>query len=106
MYDLTFKKQNKKKLSVPSTLEIQFSRLTQTRGPSTPATPDHPRFLKSQVQHCCWGRHAPAHCPEWPLCSAGYRSGIGRDHFLTKQLQRYIEGLRRRRNKRLRLLMH
>ncbi|XP_022363333.1 cation channel sperm-associated protein subunit zeta [Enhydra lutris kenyoni] len=35
-----------------------------------------------------------------------YRSGIGRDHFLTKQLQRYIEGLRRRRNKRLRLLMH
>ncbi|XP_004770220.1 cation channel sperm-associated auxiliary subunit zeta [Mustela lutreola] len=35
-----------------------------------------------------------------------YRSGIGWDHFLTKQLQRYIEGLRRRRNKRLRLLMH
>ncbi|XP_006911210.1 potassium channel subfamily K member 4 [Pteropus alecto] len=30
-----------------------------------------------------------------------YRSEIGRDHFLTKQLQRYIEGLKRRRNKRL-----
>ncbi|XP_019501006.1 PREDICTED: testis-expressed sequence 40 protein isoform X1 [Hipposideros armiger] len=30
-----------------------------------------------------------------------YRSGIGRNHFLTKQLQRYIEGLKRRRNKRL-----
>ncbi|XP_045871044.1 cation channel sperm-associated protein subunit zeta isoform X2 [Meles meles] len=35
-----------------------------------------------------------------------YRSGIGRDHFLTKQLQRHIEGLRRRRNKRLRFFMH
>nr|XP_035956249.1 cation channel sperm-associated protein subunit zeta isoform X5 [Halichoerus grypus] len=35
-----------------------------------------------------------------------YRSGIGRDHFLTKQLQRYIEGLKRRRSKRLHLLVH
>uniref|UniRef100_A0A8C5Z5Q5 Catsper channel auxiliary subunit zeta n=1 Tax=Marmota marmota marmota TaxID=9994 RepID=A0A8C5Z5Q5_MARMA len=30
-----------------------------------------------------------------------YRSVIGRDHFMTKELQRYVEGLRRRRNKRL-----
>ncbi|KAM9220997.1 cation channel sperm-associated auxiliary subunit zeta [Dugong dugon] len=30
-----------------------------------------------------------------------YRSGIGRDHFLTMQLQRNIEGLKKRRNKRL-----
>ncbi|XP_019593346.2 cation channel sperm-associated auxiliary subunit zeta isoform X2 [Rhinolophus sinicus] len=30
-----------------------------------------------------------------------YRSEIGGNHFLTKQLQRYIEGLKRRRNKRL-----
>ncbi|XP_058435659.1 cation channel sperm-associated auxiliary subunit zeta [Marmota monax] len=30
-----------------------------------------------------------------------YRSLIGRDHFMTKELQRYVEGLRRRRNKRL-----
>ncbi|XP_049747811.1 cation channel sperm-associated auxiliary subunit zeta [Elephas maximus indicus] len=30
-----------------------------------------------------------------------YRSGIGKDHFLTKQLQRSIEGLKKRRNKRL-----
>uniref|UniRef100_A0A8D0NTS9 Catsper channel auxiliary subunit zeta n=1 Tax=Sus scrofa TaxID=9823 RepID=A0A8D0NTS9_PIG len=30
-----------------------------------------------------------------------YRSEIGRDHFLTNQLQRYIEGLKRRRNKRM-----
>ncbi|XP_066216460.1 cation channel sperm-associated auxiliary subunit zeta [Saccopteryx leptura] len=29
----------------------------------------------------------------------GYRSEIGKNHFLTKQLQRYIEGLKRRRNK-------
>ncbi|KAM8812883.1 cation channel sperm-associated auxiliary subunit zeta [Rhynchonycteris naso] len=28
-----------------------------------------------------------------------YRSRIGKNHFLTKQLQRYIEGLKRRRNK-------
>ncbi|XP_027435656.1 cation channel sperm-associated protein subunit zeta isoform X1 [Zalophus californianus] len=35
-----------------------------------------------------------------------YRSGIGRDHFLTKQLQRYIEGLKRRQSKRLHLLVH
>ncbi|XP_054426672.1 cation channel sperm-associated auxiliary subunit zeta [Pteronotus mesoamericanus] len=34
-----------------------------------------------------------------------YRSGIGRDHYLTKQLQRHIEGLRRRRNKRLHVLV-
>ncbi|XP_032497108.1 cation channel sperm-associated protein subunit zeta [Phocoena sinus] len=33
-----------------------------------------------------------------------YRSEIGRDHFLTKQLQRYIEGLKRRRNKRLQVM--
>lgn len=32
----------------------------------------------------------------------GYRTEIGRDHFLTKELKRYIEGLRRRRGKRLR----
>uniref|UniRef100_A0A8C3X6Q3 Catsper channel auxiliary subunit zeta n=1 Tax=Catagonus wagneri TaxID=51154 RepID=A0A8C3X6Q3_9CETA len=30
-----------------------------------------------------------------------YRSEIGRDHFLTNQLQRYIEGLKRRRNRRM-----
>ncbi|XP_041629752.1 cation channel sperm-associated protein subunit zeta [Vulpes lagopus] len=35
-----------------------------------------------------------------------YRSGIGRDHFLTKQLQRYIEGLKRRRSKRLHLVAY
>ncbi|XP_036909054.1 cation channel sperm-associated protein subunit zeta, partial [Sturnira hondurensis] len=35
-----------------------------------------------------------------------YRSGIGKDHFLTKQLQRYIEGLKRRRNKRQHVLVH
>ncbi|XP_004394121.1 PREDICTED: testis-expressed sequence 40 protein [Odobenus rosmarus divergens] len=35
-----------------------------------------------------------------------YRSGIGRDHFLTKQLQRCIEGLKRRQSKRLHLLVH
>uniref|UniRef100_A0A8C0NDW3 Catsper channel auxiliary subunit zeta n=1 Tax=Canis lupus familiaris TaxID=9615 RepID=A0A8C0NDW3_CANLF len=35
-----------------------------------------------------------------------YRSGIGRDHFLTKQLQRYIEGLKRRRSKRLHLVTY
>ncbi|XP_037374176.1 cation channel sperm-associated auxiliary subunit zeta [Talpa occidentalis] len=29
-----------------------------------------------------------------------YRSGIGRDHALTQQLQRYIEGLKRHRNRR------
>lgn len=38
--------------------------------------------------------------------SSGYRSEIGRDHFLTKQLQRYIEGLKRRRNKRLHVSMY
>ncbi|XP_040826725.1 cation channel sperm-associated protein subunit zeta [Ochotona curzoniae] len=31
-----------------------------------------------------------------------YRTEIGRDHFLTKELKRYIEGLKRRRGKRLR----
>nr|XP_008507352.1 PREDICTED: testis-expressed sequence 40 protein [Equus przewalskii] len=35
-----------------------------------------------------------------------YRSGIGRDHFLTKQLQRQIEGLKRRQNKRLHVSAH
>ncbi|KAM5318857.1 cation channel sperm-associated auxiliary subunit zeta isoform 1-T1 [Glossophaga mutica] len=35
-----------------------------------------------------------------------YRSGIGKDHFLTKQLQRYIEGLKRRRSKRQHVLVH
>ncbi|XP_035885913.1 cation channel sperm-associated protein subunit zeta, partial [Phyllostomus discolor] len=35
-----------------------------------------------------------------------YRSGIGKDHFLTKQLQRYIEGLKRRRSKRQHILVH
>ncbi|XP_016075728.1 PREDICTED: testis-expressed sequence 40 protein isoform X3 [Miniopterus natalensis] len=35
-----------------------------------------------------------------------YRSGIGKDHFLTKQLQRYIEGLKRRRNKRQHVSVH
>ncbi|XP_032450985.1 cation channel sperm-associated protein subunit zeta [Lynx canadensis] len=35
-----------------------------------------------------------------------YRSAIGRDHFLTKQLQRSIEGLKRRRSKRLNLLAY
>ncbi|XP_047372612.1 cation channel sperm-associated auxiliary subunit zeta isoform X2 [Sciurus carolinensis] len=30
-----------------------------------------------------------------------YRSLIGKDHFMTKELQRYVEGLRRRKNKRL-----
>nr|XP_012318507.1 cation channel sperm-associated protein subunit zeta [Aotus nancymaae] len=30
-----------------------------------------------------------------------YRLGIGRDHFLTKELQQYIEGLKKRRSKRL-----
>uniref|UniRef100_G1QYJ2 Catsper channel auxiliary subunit zeta n=1 Tax=Nomascus leucogenys TaxID=61853 RepID=G1QYJ2_NOMLE len=31
----------------------------------------------------------------------GYQLGIGRDHFLTKELQRYIQGLKKRRSKRL-----
>ncbi|CAK6449683.1 unnamed protein product [Pipistrellus nathusii] len=35
-----------------------------------------------------------------------YQSEIGRDHFLTKQLQRYIEGLRKRRNRRLHVSAH
>ncbi|XP_045711453.1 cation channel sperm-associated protein subunit zeta isoform X2 [Phyllostomus hastatus] len=35
-----------------------------------------------------------------------YRSGIGKDHFLTKQLQRYIEGLKRRRSKRQHVMVH
>ncbi|XP_036996051.2 cation channel sperm-associated auxiliary subunit zeta [Artibeus jamaicensis] len=35
-----------------------------------------------------------------------YRSGIGKDHFLTKQLQRYIERLKRRRSKRQHVLVH
>uniref|UniRef100_A0A9W3GUD7 Cation channel sperm-associated protein subunit zeta n=1 Tax=Camelus bactrianus TaxID=9837 RepID=A0A9W3GUD7_CAMBA len=35
-----------------------------------------------------------------------YRSGIGWDHFLTKQLQRYIERLKRRQNKRLHVSVH
>nr|XP_005598335.1 cation channel sperm-associated protein subunit zeta [Equus caballus] len=35
-----------------------------------------------------------------------YRLGIGRDHFLTKQLQRQIEGLKRRQNKRLHVSAH
>ncbi|XP_077615848.1 cation channel sperm-associated auxiliary subunit zeta [Crocuta crocuta] len=35
-----------------------------------------------------------------------YRSAIGRDHFLTKQLQRSIEVLKRRRSKRLHLLAY
>ncbi|XP_032138868.1 cation channel sperm-associated protein subunit zeta [Sapajus apella] len=30
-----------------------------------------------------------------------YRLGIGRDHFLTKELRQYIEGLKKRRSKRL-----
>lgn len=30
-----------------------------------------------------------------------YRSTIGRNHFMTKELQGYIEGIRKRRNKRL-----
>ncbi|XP_021564910.1 cation channel sperm-associated protein subunit zeta [Carlito syrichta] len=30
-----------------------------------------------------------------------YRSSIGRDHFLTKELERYIEGLKKRRQQRL-----
>ncbi|KAI4561830.1 hypothetical protein MJG53_016884 [Ovis ammon polii x Ovis aries] len=34
----------------------------------------------------------------------GYQSEIGRGHTLTKQLQRYIEGLKRRRNRRLQVL--
>ncbi|XP_058925434.1 cation channel sperm-associated auxiliary subunit zeta [Kogia breviceps] len=34
-----------------------------------------------------------------------YRSEIGRNHFLTKQLQRYIEGLKRSRNKRLQVMV-
>ncbi|XP_053773794.1 cation channel sperm-associated auxiliary subunit zeta [Desmodus rotundus] len=35
-----------------------------------------------------------------------YRSGIGKDHFLTKQLQRYIDGLKRRRSKRQHVSVH
>ncbi|XP_076971083.1 cation channel sperm-associated auxiliary subunit zeta [Tamandua tetradactyla] len=34
-----------------------------------------------------------------------YRVGIGWDHMLTKQLQRHIEGLKRRQNKRLNVLL-
>lgn len=30
-----------------------------------------------------------------------YRSTIGRSHFMTKELQGYIEGMKKRRNKRL-----
>lgn len=33
-----------------------------------------------------------------------YRSTIGRGHFMTKELQGYIEGLKKRRNKRLNLM--
>ncbi|KAB1251598.1 Cation channel sperm-associated protein subunit zeta [Camelus dromedarius] len=40
------------------------------------------------------------------FCPLGYRSGIGWDHFLTKQLQRYIERLKRRQNKRLHVSVH
>lgn len=42
------------------------------------------------------------HGPE--LSSAlflAYRSTIGRSHFMTKELQGYIEGIKKRRNKRL-----
>ncbi|XP_054581820.1 cation channel sperm-associated auxiliary subunit zeta isoform X2 [Eptesicus fuscus] len=35
-----------------------------------------------------------------------YRSAIGRDHFLTRQLQRYIEGLKKRRNRRQHVSAH
>ncbi|XP_012580765.1 PREDICTED: testis-expressed sequence 40 protein [Condylura cristata] len=35
-----------------------------------------------------------------------YRSEIGKDHILTQQLQRYIEGLKRHRNKRTHVLAH
>lgn len=39
-----------------------------------------------------------------PLSSAlflAYKSTIGRGHYMTKELQEYIEGLKKRRNKRL-----
>lgn len=48
---------------------------------------------------------AMAHGPA--LSSAlfvAYRSTIGRGHFMTKELQGYIEGLKKRRNKRLNLM--
>ncbi|XP_058161223.1 cation channel sperm-associated auxiliary subunit zeta [Dasypus novemcinctus] len=35
-----------------------------------------------------------------------YRSGIGWDHLLTKQLQRHVEELKKRRNKRLNVLLN
>lgn len=49
-----------------------------------------------------WGDLSVAHCPETSSALLlGYQLGIGRDHFLTKELQRYIEGLKKRRSKRL-----
>uniref|UniRef100_G1TVD3 Uncharacterized protein n=1 Tax=Oryctolagus cuniculus TaxID=9986 RepID=G1TVD3_RABIT len=38
--------------------------------------------------------------PTPPAPAKGYRRDIGREHFLTKELKRYIEGLKRRRSKR------
>ncbi|XP_048960658.1 cation channel sperm-associated auxiliary subunit zeta-like [Canis lupus dingo] len=89
----------------PSTLEIQFPRLTQNRVPSVRATPSHPRFLKSHMQRRCWGAHALLTALSGAL-SSRLPVRDGPDHFLTKQLQRYIEGLKRRRSKRLHLVMY
>lgn len=50
----------------------------------------------------CHGRsleHGEDH--EESETSLAYRSTIGRNHFMTKELQGYIEGIRKRRNKRL-----
>lgn len=64
VYDLTFKKNKNKTVKGQHHGDPKFPRLTQTRVPSAPATPNHPGFLRSHVQHRCWGGHAPAHCPE------------------------------------------
>lgn len=76
--------------------------------PKLPLRACHPRRPRGTCC-CCWGVGGwrPLRLAlSAALSRPGYRSLIGRDHFLTKQLQRYIEGLRKRRTKRQHVSAH
>lgn len=74
-----------------------FSSLnTENRG--------EPKFPVPRITHAAPAGGEACRSSQTRASSAllqGYRSLIGKDHFMTKELQRYVEGLRRRKNKRL-----
>jgi hypothetical protein len=85
----------------------------RSKAPQTNTDPSAQRYCQlrspavSQITNVVlvWGaggRSCRCYCPKFSSALfLGYRSRIGKNHFLTKELQRYIEGLKKRRSKRL-----